>query len=523
MNHSKIQLLRIPTFALLALTVGLGVNAANEPIPLRVVAYTGQQAPGTSSSTTFVDFDAPVINNAGQTAFSGTVVQTGSPSAQFGMWFEGADHLNVAFLQGNQPTVNPSNPVYAFNDGGKFVYLDSNGIWMVTPAGRSPVARVGGIGDNFTAVGRPTINSSGTVAFSSGGCCSRGSIWTAQAGSISLVAQPGFYPPGTLNYFEGGGTPKIDAAGRVVVTDEFGIWSDHSGQFQEVLKELTPAPNLSDGAYFGNFTLVRTNARGDIAFPNPLYGGGSDRLDDRSIWRIRDGQFQLVARQGDPVPGFPSGVTFSTVIGASPRDWPLVMSDSGDVAFFVDLVGPGIDTSTRSTIWRWHEGSLQMVARNGMPAPGMPGTYVAAIGLPFMNGHGQIAFRASFLNVDQNFSGFAIFAEDANGNLHPIAMTGDKIDVDAGPGVDLRTINSFSLHSDDLLALDYAHGRGQSDQPFPFNDNGQIAFKVIFSDGTQAIVVSDLLAVPEPGAFALELVTICFIPSSSSLVWRRRQ
>jgi hypothetical protein len=514
MIRSKYRSLGASSSILFAVVWIASANASNDLIPLRVVAFQGQQAPGTPTQTRYIDFDAPIINNAGETAFRATV--STSLGSQGGLWFEGAGHLNLAAWGQTQPDVNYD--LFAYNDQANLVLLSSDGIWLATANGVSAVVKVGdavpgNLGDKFSSFGRPTINKDGAIAFNaftSSTCCYHADAWMANNGVLSLVLKSGFVSSTHYyDYYEGGGTPKINAAGGISLTDMYGIWTNNRGQFEEVAYGGMQAPGLENGESFSNFTYVMTSARGDVAFPAPLRGENSN-----SIWRFRDGQLQLVARQGDQAPGFPSGVVFSTVNGADIRDWPMVVGDSGDIAFFVDLTGAGIDYLKRSSIWRTHGESLQLVAQNGMQAPGFgPSVVLEAIGLPIMNGYGQVAFRASVKDTnDQSFQPFGIFGQDADGNLQLIVRTGETIDVDPGPGTDLRTINSLSLITDGYPESGYNdnYDRGQSDHVFEFNDLGQVAFKATFEEGGVAILVSSPL-VPEPNSILLALVGVALI------------
>jgi len=87
--------------------------------------------------------------------------------------------------------------------------------------------------------------------------------------------------------------------------------------------------------------------------------------------------------------------------------------------------------------------------------------------------------------VIPNNNNRGIWAEDSSGVLTLIAREGDEIDVDDGPGTDLRTI----------AALSFAGGTGNQDGRLSeFNDLGQLAFMIQFTDNSDGIFVSDLVA-----------------------------
>jgi hypothetical protein len=92
-----------------------------------------------------------------------------------------------------------------------------------------------------------------------------------------------------------------------------------------------------------------------------------------------------------------------------------------------------------------------------------------------------------------------LWGSDRRGELQLLARAGDLVPV--GPG-DLRRI----------AALGFSSGSGGEDgRPRGLNDDGLVAFRVRFTDGTSAVLVSDALAVPEPHAIALGAATLILI------------
>jgi hypothetical protein len=82
--------------------------------------------------------------------------------------------------------------------------------------------------------------------------------------------------------------------------------------------------------------------------------------------------------------------------------WP-VLSANGHTAFHAGLDGSGVDVTNNSGIW--HEGSdgLQLIARKGSQAPGMPvGVRYVDFHVPLAtNSVGQLAFLASTAQAEQ--------------------------------------------------------------------------------------------------------------------------
>ena len=87
---------------------------------------------------------------------------------------------------------------------------------------------------------------------------------------------------------------------------------------------------------------------------------------------------------------------------------------------------------------------------------------------------------------------YGLWAQDPKGQLKLVLRRGDQVDVDNGPGVDLRTV--------DFIDAGF-YGSG-ADPPHTFNDKGQILLSLQFTDGSSGLFVSNA-AVPEPTTIAL--------------------
>ncbi|MFN3166733.1 MAG: hypothetical protein ACE37H_06675 [Phycisphaeraceae bacterium] len=85
-----------------------------------------------------------------------------------------------------------------------------------------------------------------------------------------------------------------------------------------------------------------------------------------------------------------------------------------------------------------------------------------------------------------------VWLVDRSGRLSAILRTGQTFDVNEDPNVDdLRTIQ----------AIDMIGGSGGEDgRPVSINDADQVALRLSFTDGSQAIVVA---TIPEPGSLAI--------------------
>ena len=515
----------------------------------RTVILTGDPAPGTASGVDFSDFAAPVLNGAGQTAFRGFLTGTSVNNSNFtGIWSEGeGSGLSLVARTGNPAPGTASGVVFnglndpVLNNAGRtafrgrltgtgVVFSNFFGIWSEGGgSGLSLVARTGNqapgtaSGVNFSefarlpiSAGLPVLNGAGEVAFV-GSLTGTGvdfinneGIWSEGGGSgLSLVAREGNQAPGTasgVNFF-GFKSPVLNLAGQTAFrgrligtgvdnSNDFGIWSEGGGSgLALVAREGNPSPGTTSGVYFSHFRAPVLNGAGHTAFFGSLTGTGVDSSNDFGIWSEGGGSgLALVARTGNQAPGTASGVVLNGF--GDP-----VLNNTGQTAFVGTLTGTGVDSSNDFGIWSEGGGSgLALVARTGNQAPGTTSgvNFSGLFGNPVLNGSGQTAFIGALTGTGVNTSNNSgIWAEDSSGHLTLIAREGNLLDVDDGPGVDLRTIR----------ALIFSGGTGNEDgRRSGFNDLGQLAFRARFTDGTEGIFVSNLVAVPEPSAILLALL-----------------
>ncbi len=127
-----------------------------------------------------------------------------------------------------------------------------------------------------------------------------------------------------------------------------------------------------------------------------------------------------VAHEGDPVPGIPEA-TFGYL-------WPPQIDAQGNVLLRTWIYGPGIDESNDTAIWLGQPGALELVARDGQPAPDMAEDVVYSDVSPFavVSETGWIAFTAYVTGP-----GIAAGVNDAvvfcgpPGDLQKVLQTGD--------------------------------------------------------------------------------------------------
>lgn len=145
---------------------------------------------------------------------------------------------------------------------------------------------------------------------------------------------------------------------------------------------------------------------------------------------------RTVLNTGDPAPGL-AGSTISQFDGLTPR------IGNQDIVAFSGRASDG--TTTRSAIWT-QQGTapIQLLAAQGMAAPGLPGMTFRGFGSPFVMGDdGQIAIQGNFTGpgVTQGVNDQGVWAQKTvGGPLELVAASGQIT-----PGLPDNTFKSFAF------------------------------------------------------------------------------
>jgi hypothetical protein len=131
-----------------------------------------------------------------------------------------------------------------------------------------------------------------------------------------------------------------------------------------------PAPGVDDGAVFAGFSRPVLNRTGKVAFMGGVAGPNGAA---NGIWSEGTGSLALVARQGLAAPG--TDANFSNTF------FDPLISNGGQTAFMALVSGPGVTNSNHAGFWSDASGSLQLVVREGAPAPNAgDGTHFTRVG-----------------------------------------------------------------------------------------------------------------------------------------------
>lgn len=143
-----------------------------------------------------------------------------------------------------------------------------------------------------------------------------------------------------------------------------------------------------------------------------LLSGGAPALGQEPL------RLDALAVSGEPAPGV-AEATFLDLDGA----W---VNRAGAVAFWARLDGAGLTDLTDQSVWVASDGSLELIAAAGQPAPGLEGRLVSGIGQVAMDDSGRVVVLANLDDGATPYSLlepplFTLFGVDAAGSANLIA------------------------------------------------------------------------------------------------------
>jgi hypothetical protein len=373
----------------------------------------------------------------------------------------------------------------------------------------------------FDRIHDPVINQDLAIAFQGwlygGGLSDKKGIWSGTPGNLRLVALDDAPPESgrpnlRFGFFTNPASPSLNTSGEVAfragvaeeVTPTFyreSVWVEEDNQLRLAALSGDPAPGIM-GTTFGYFEGFALDDNGYLSLVAWIDAEDAIGQQFPGIWVYKDNSLRLVTRRGATVPGGGPTEKF--------HQFDSVNVDAQGHAAFRSYVLDSQTSNVVPGIWAESDSGLNLVARAGQQAPGvMDGAIFADIRPPVQNDLGQVAFYATLIGPGvTNANREGIWAQDARGTLRVIARAGQAIDVDDGPGVDLRTIS--------FLAMRYGNTRAEGVRSF--NDVGQLGFWARFTDGTEGVFLSNLVAVPEPSGHSLIAIGIAFLLPLSGIV-----
>ena len=462
-------------------------------IQLRVVAATGQRAPGGQGPLDQVD--VPLVNNAGQVAFSGRMPLPGGKALQ-AAWVGAPEALQLVAKDGDAAPGVPADKPGALGGVELANLADDGAIHLRAFVGAGTKRDWFGLPKALVLLPEAMDTAKRPAGSTYGDAYVRGLFSKDHVLVSAHVRQPvepreqlylwAGAPGDSQAIIDGQATrcPGINGAAWFLRIDALGNANRHiliAGQYKGPVNSgrigaehregklqtlVTPQQatelGLKPGAA-GTFAHLGINAAGQRVVS--MSGGA-----DAAIVSDAGGALAIIARKNSPAAGL-DGVSFGPILGRP------AIGGGGHVVFDSGLGGPGGAGKLGLLTTGADAKGLTLICREGAAVPGQPeGTKfmnLAAL-FPFcINKSGQVLFHARF---GQHQPG--VFLYDPKTGLHSVVAAGQSI-----------TINGKALKVQGCEIQSGFTG-GQDGRPRALNDAGQAAVKVTCDDGTMAIVLA---------------------------------
>ncbi|MGD9691100.1 MAG: choice-of-anchor tandem repeat NxxGxxAF-containing protein [Phycisphaerales bacterium] len=478
------------------------------------VAVQGQVAPGTGVAYATVlgglGVGAPVIDQSGNLAFR-VFLQTGSAANDTAIMTGGAGGAGSVQVWSREGSAVPGGGglVYGQNSDNQIGFPVVNGgavAGLLRAAGASVVVAgppgsetmlartgaavaglpAGAVCSSFSA--EPSLSAAGRVAIvsslSGGGVDFQLALLTNRGGAMSaeaIMSRPAPGVPGATLTFINAASVSFDGAGRLFFRGSYtggvgAIFSDRGGVMQPVIRSGDAAPGGAAFASMQTGTAPSVNAAGQMAFRASTTAGIA------AIYSEGHGGLHRVALSGGAIPGV-AGAQFNDLSGAT-----VFFNARGETLFFNQAFFSGLN---RDTVFVERAAGIEIVARQGDPSPIASLTYGTITGSSVrLNNAGQAAFAATLSGPGvTGANDMALFASASPGGpVLTIVREGDTFDA-LGDGSSIRTIAGFEFsmeHGNFNPAAGAINGHGA------FNDQGVLAFVLLFTDGTQGVYTATI-------------------------------
>ncbi len=227
---------------------------------------------------------------------------------------------------------------------------------------------------------------------------------------------------------------ELTGPGIDVSNDEMVAIINREGEFLRVVATGDLLPQLGAGVSVGGllnvtccpdlgYDLLQLNQNRELLFPVELVGNSVTSNNDLVVALVdEDDGLSIVVREGDQVPGLPSGVLFGEF-----RD--LRLNEAGDVIFFATLTGTNVDATNNFALFRRRVGqNIEIIFRAGDSVPGLVNVvFSTSASDPQLSDSGKICFQAWFDGQVSSSNNQGVFLVDETNQVTMLARKGTQV------------------------------------------------------------------------------------------------
>ncbi|MBX7167558.1 MAG: hypothetical protein K1X74_14610 [Pirellulales bacterium] len=342
------------------------------------------------------------------------------------------------------------------------------GLFQASAAGVTPIARSGVVG----ALGPGLPSSAVFAGFPSG-------EWLAASGAGDVAFR------------------ALVTGGDVTFFTQNGAWQVKDYNAAQVVQQTGMTGPLGPGipGTFNSMSPVLINDDGELSF----IGQVNNTI--RGAWKIEPGgspQPMILSGTDGPLgPGLGAGVTISSFT----LPFQGLRSNTGELYAITELAGAGVTGANDQAVLRVTDDGIDLVMREG----NYPTISSLPSGVVIQNVLGSITLEHGVL-LGVRLQGTGVTFDNniasllwMDGSLSVLIRKGDVLDVDPGPGLDLRQVSLFDTPNG-------PQSTGADGLPRFFNEHGKLVLSVTFTDGSSGLFTT---VVPEPaGAFLASLALV---------------
>lgn len=244
------------------------------------------------------------------------------------------------------------------------------------------------------------------------------------------------------------------------------VWAGLPGQLEAIIKENDTIAGFPENIFFSDIAPPSSfliNRSGAVAFLAELKGASTGTT---TLVHF-NGVTQGILKTGDQAPGFPPGTVAGGVTPIAISDAGLVLTgmttggaafwfwdfekierisatvgecsyssiaayinDTGSIVFNAVLAGGDEDSCSSGGVFKWNNGNIELVIKDGDPVPGMPEALFGvslADSSPKINDQDEIIFNAKLIQIASNSANNSVWIKSGVSEPRLLILNGEGL------------------------------------------------------------------------------------------------